>query len=324
LTRPNIHLQIDAISCCNLRCPSCLVTYNRQAIQGPLANKAIETEFLARILDKAVGECNVAGVCLYMYSDPMLHPRLPELINCVHQRNLRCLLSSNLNILRDPHAVMNANPDWIRVSVSGFCQEIYRRGHQNGDIERVKANMMRLAQARQLTGSKCEIEVYYIRYIDNGDDERAMQDYAHSLGFKFTGSWANISPVERIMALIDRPQAVNHADRTLLARMAVPLGEALAVTAKQPSPSCWLQDNYLSMDVEGNVYLCCAVSHENGNIIGNYLDLSISEIQNRQRHHSLCSPCKKLGIPDFYKMEKPEFDDIRNCVCLRVCNANDS
>ena len=143
--RPNIHIQIDALSCCNLRCPSCLVTVDRRTGQAPRVPRAIKPEFLARILDKAVGECDVAGVCLYMYSDPLLHPQLPELIDCIHKRNLRCLLSTNLNVLGNPGAIMTAGPEWIRVSVSGFSQEIYSRGHKNGNVEKVINNMRRLA-----------------------------------------------------------------------------------------------------------------------------------------------------------------------------------
>src|ERR1043166_7778035 len=100
-------------------------------------------------------------------------------------RGLVCPLSSNLNVLREPEALLAEHPDYLRVSVSGFTQEIYARGHREGDIERVKHNMGRLAAARDAVQSNTHIEVYYHRYADNAHELPLMQDFAASLGFPF-------------------------------------------------------------------------------------------------------------------------------------------
>ena len=74
-----------------------------------------------------------------------MHPEIPALVRAIKSRGLVCSLSSNLNVLREPEALLAEHPDYLRVSVSGFTQEIYARGHREGDIERVKHNMGRLA-----------------------------------------------------------------------------------------------------------------------------------------------------------------------------------
>jgi hypothetical protein len=45
------------------------------------------------------------------------------------------------------------------------------------------------------------------------------------------------------------------------------------------------------------------------NIAGNFLQLSLQEIQGRRREMMLCSSCLKLGIPDYF-LGHSEFDRI--------------
>ena len=69
------------------------------------------------------------------WTEPLLHPQIHELIGAVRARGVHCSISTSLNVLRAPDLLMQANPDWLRVSVSGFTQEIYARGHKADDIE---------------------------------------------------------------------------------------------------------------------------------------------------------------------------------------------
>src|SRR5436189_1720998 len=135
---------IDVFSYCNLRCPSCLVGAHYGAL-SEWPRGLMSSGVLGRILDKALRECRIEAVGLYNWTEPLLHPEIAALVRAVKSRGLVCSLSSNLNLLREPEALLAAHPDYLRVSVSGFTQEIYARGHREGDIEQVKHNMQRLA-----------------------------------------------------------------------------------------------------------------------------------------------------------------------------------
>src|SRR5262245_13408597 len=142
---------IDIFGYCNLRCPSCPVG-NWEDDASVFHHGAMSTALLESILDKAMAECTVAGVALFNWTEPLLHPAVHELIAVVRARAIHCSISTNLNVLRDPDLLMRANPDWLRVSVSGFTQEVYARGHAAGDVEVVKTNMRRLAEAKAQNG----------------------------------------------------------------------------------------------------------------------------------------------------------------------------
>jgi hypothetical protein len=242
-----------------------------------------------------------------------LNPNVNHLINVVRSYGLTCSISSNLNILKDPMGLLASGVDWIRISVSGFSQEIYGHYHKKGDIERVKYNMRRLAEARDELDAKSDIEVFFHKYLDNRDDEAKMKIFAESLGFRFVSAWAYLMPVEKMLAIAE-PESKNASeltdqDRDLISRLALSPEDALSVTRAKNNKDCPLYD-YLTIDIRGDVFLCCAASGKPQNQIANYLDTSLGDIYKAQLRHSLCGSCLKHGLPELYGHTDPKFEDI--------------
>jgi len=291
---------IDVISSCNLRCPSC-----------PIANwpKGFWTEgkglmepgLLNRIIRKALSECSVRCVNLYAYSEPLLHPRLPELIRVVKSYRLRCGVSTSLNVLREPDALLEAAPDEIVISVSGFYQHNYGITHAGGDIEVVKHNMIVLADAKRRLAAKTEIAVYFHKYLTNAEDLPLMKHFAESLGFKFEDSWAIMMPLEKVWAYVYPDTALaemTDTDREIVDRIAIPLHDVLEVASRGPVNSCSLQNGEVVLDVAGNAYLCCASAMDGKrNKLAPFLDTSLGDLQRLKRSHSLCRRCMAGGLP---------------------------
>lgn len=297
---------IDVFSYCNLRCPSCLVG----APYGALSDwprGLMSPELLGQILDKALRECRISAVGLYNWTEPLLHPRIAELVRAVKSRGLVCWLSSNLNVLRDPEGLLTENPDYLRVSLSGFTQPVYALGHREGDIEVVKENMRRLAAAHRAVESKTHIEVYYHRYADNSHELAPMAEFGQSLGFHFASTLAYVTTVEKIIAISRGDKSPE--DEALLSRLAVPLDQALAITSAIKRDSCYLLEDIVVLDVQGNAMLCCGSSMARVNRIGNFLDMPLAELQRRRRAMTLCASCLQLGLPDYFAGH-PEFEKI--------------
>jgi pyruvate-formate lyase-activating enzyme len=299
---------IDVFSHCNLRCPSCLVG-NKYGDIAAWPRGLMAPEYLGKILDKAQSECEIEVVGLYNWTEPLLHPDLPSLVREVKVRNLRCSLSSNLNVMRDPERLLAENPDHFRVSLSGFTQAVYEIGHREGNIEVVKRNMERLAKARAATNAKTQIEVYYHRYLHNVDETALMEEFSKSLGFEFNTHLAFLTTVEKIIAFSE-----GHAtpeDQKIIDRFALPLDRALEVTAReQRSSTCFLLENVVALDVKGNAMLCCGSSMESVNVIANFLELPLTELQRQRGQKALCQSCMKLGIPDYFFQSSPELHRI--------------
>jgi pyruvate-formate lyase-activating enzyme len=298
-TRPRFSVYIDVFGYCNLRCPTCPVG-NWEDDPAVFHHGLMSKTFLETTLDKAMRECIVAGVGLFNWTEPLLHPAIHELVATVRSRGIHCSISTTLNVLRDPDLLMQASPDWLRVSVSGFAQEVYSRGHSGGDIEKVKTNMRRLADAKRSTGATTDMEVYFHKYVDNEADEAPMKAFAGALGYRFVTDWALMMPLEKTLTIADpsNPRAtLTRDDHATIDRLALKTAQALALSSKHPVTSCSLRDDFIVLDVNANATLCCTCLASKANTVGNFLSTPIDAIQSARRSHPLCRPCMSLGFP---------------------------
>ena len=290
------NIEVLGMGQCNLRCPSC-PTGNFREVNNPAG--AMDPELLRKIMAKAISECVVTGVGLFNWAEPLLHPKIGELVRIVQHHRVPCLLSANLNDIRNLEAALEANPAELRVSVSGFTQETYGVTHRGGSIETVKENMKELARLLKQTKATTRIEVHYHRYKNNLDDEIRMKDYATKLGFAFSAAWALFMPLEKILAYIENDPllaTITADDYALLDKLALPVREALAAVAPYRDSPCILQGDQVTLDFRGNTMLCCAVYDASQYGVGEFLTTRLADIQARKESHPMCARCAKNGI----------------------------
>ena len=267
---------------------------------------------LDKILEKAKKESHVSEFGLYNWADPLLHPKLPELVKVVNEHGVTCSLSTNLNRLRDADELMRSNPSLLIISLSGFHQETYGLTHRRGDIETVKKNMLVLADAKIKTGSKTKISVSFHRYLSNLSEEEPLKNLAKELDFSFEPCWANWLPLEKVLAASGNTSygVITPQDKDLLQNLAVPLYIALDSAKKVSSPRCYLNENIITLNYRGDIQLCCGVYDSSRFTIGNYMALSLSQIQAARRAHSACSDCMKNGVHDYFLYNIPNLDSL--------------
>ena len=303
-------IDIDIVGACNLRCPSCP--------QGNIKDYRLPHGFMApevlkRIVEKAGSECRKVQVSLFNWAEPMLHPRLPELIRIIQDAGIPCHLSSNLNILRNIDAIMAANPASFRISSSGFSQEMYGRTHRGGDIERVKKHVVELAEAKKRNNATTRICIYYHRYSHNLKEESLMREFATGLGVHFQAVWALFFPLEKILAyageeVCDFP--LTEEDHDMIDCLALPLQEALAASRKYGSRPCSLREDAISLDFRGDFTLCCGVFDARKYTLGNYIDTPLAEIQRLRRSHPMCGLCMRRGCHVYMTFGIDEMDEL--------------
>lgn len=114
---------------------------------------------------------------------------------------------------------------------------------------------------------------------------------------------------------------LSEEDRELIDRLALDPEQALAITRETKTEGCNLYD-FLTIDIRGDLYLCCASSGSPKNRLGSYLDMGIAEIREKQHHHALCGPCMEQGLPALYGHSDPRFDEIgENAIAARQSGA---
>jgi len=187
-------------SACNLFCPTC-TKGNQRPVDGlRYEHKSgfMDMDLMEKILAKIASENPNAIVFTYGNREPMLHPQLPECITAIHRHGLHPEMSTNLNVIKRLDDLLAAKPDLIIISLSGFTQEVYVKGHAGGKIERVKENMRTIAETnnRIPEAKRVRIAVNYHVYNDNEHEIAPMRAYALNLGLEFFTSVARAISME--------------------------------------------------------------------------------------------------------------------------------
>lgn len=291
-----MNMYIDIVGACNLSCPSC-----------PMGNsenlnfkKAMQLDMFRQIVEKARSE-GVRTIFLYNWTEPLVHPKIGEFIEIINAAGMASGISTNLNLAKNMEKALLAEPSYFRISLSGFYQETYQKGHVGGDIEVVKQNMIALHEIKQRLGLSTRVDVYYHRYLDNIDEEALMRDFSARLGFVFTTGYSVMMPLEKTLAIVERDSSVTATDYETLKRLALPPYDDLVnVMQQHPKQACRLKDDWLVIDCSGNTVLCCTIFNQTEYQVGKYLDMPLAELTRRKSTQpncvDMCNRCAKKGL----------------------------
>ena len=286
---------IDVAGTCNLRCPTCPVG-NSELAGRPrgLMNYGL----FERIIDKIVREkpCATPIVNLYNWGEPLLNPELPRMIALLRRRGLRAALSSNLNIKRGLEEVIAANPDELKISLSGFTNETYERAHAGGDLARLKANMRLIRSYLDRHKATTRVWVGHHIYRSNQAQVPEVRAFCAELGFDYHPINAFYMSLERLIDYLEgRP---NPRDKGIIDDLLRKPEEIPRAAAARRSGrfDCELRFNQTVINHDGSVALCCTV-YDRENMLGvNFLDADFAELEARKYVHPFCETCYRHGL----------------------------
>lgn len=305
--KSKLHFYIDIVGSCNLRCPSCPVGNSANVAN---AHGVMSPDTLNRIIEKATEECIVTAISLFNWTEPLLHPRLDEMVRIVNKYGVPCAVSTNLNISNPEHyrKLLEASPNILRISLSGFSQEKYSLTHRGGSIEKVKNNLETLLQLKEKSRSTTRVVLAFHRYISNLDEENEIKAYCENLGLVFLPVNALMLPLEKVLAFCGESSfsTITQDDEKLIANLALPLKPALTLASGTEADSCKLLEQQVTLNCKGEALLCCAAYDEKKFVVGNYLKNSLEVIQKARRQHEACSTCLKHGASNYFLYKIPE------------------
>lgn len=317
---------VELNSGCNLRCPTC-TKGNTETVDGKKydhLNGFMDMDLMERILDKLKAENPEAIVFMYGNSESWLHPKLPECITAIRQRGLNPQMSTNLNYIQRVHDTLAARPEYIIISLSGFTQEVYVRGHAGGDIDKVKLNMAVVSEANALLETPVNIAVNYHVYDYNQHEVEAMREYATKLGFGFFTSIARAISMENAVQYCRSkdehatPYEVQEGQpdwnhllppvtptyQKTMEHLLVPPTEAREMYKDVPmSRVCPVGAGSLFTFIrhDGKLQLC-ACTADRRITLGYYMDMTPDEMIEKRTGHSFCGQCMKYRMPGYFML----------------------
>jgi MoaA/NifB/PqqE/SkfB family radical SAM enzyme len=191
-----LHMNIELTSYCNLRCPIC-PTGAREMNRRP---EAMEVELFERLMAE-VGPY-LLTMSLWGWGEPLLHPRLADILRVARQYPVASLLSTNGQKLNDDRIIdtLIAHPPTVLiVAIDGLTDETNSRFRAGARLEPALSGVRRLAELKRRNGLK--LPVLHMRYIPMKHNEHEvplLSTFAREAGFDL----ATI----RTLSIIDAPE----------------------------------------------------------------------------------------------------------------------
>lgn len=142
-------LHVGVTTQCNLHCPACPTGTGSLGRPG----EHLDFDLYRRTVDALSG--SLLFMLFWDWGEPLLHPRLPEMIAHAGKSHIRTVISTNGNAANSPKRIeglVSAGPTTIIVCVDGADQETYQTYRRGGQLQRVLLTIQRLAEAKERLG----------------------------------------------------------------------------------------------------------------------------------------------------------------------------
>lgn len=176
-----LHLQIELVNNCNLHCPVC-PTGIGEVMRPP---KAIDVRLFEQVMDE-LGQA-LLTVSLWAWGEPLLHPRLPEILRIAQKYPVAFFLSTNgqrLNDERILNALIDYPPTFLIVAIDGLTNETNSQFRVGAKLEPLLAGVRRLAELKCERGAT--FPILHMRHIlmkHNEHEYSRLQEFARDNGF---------------------------------------------------------------------------------------------------------------------------------------------
>jgi hypothetical protein len=272
--KATMKISIELINACGMRCPTC--PRGRRQIKNDADQRCTQQQ-LRDLLEKVRTQTPITWIALYRWSDPLLHPELPELGRIAANFGPVCISTTGNHQKCDVPELSTVPWSKFVVPFSGWTQETYGATHAGGEVERSKAFVERIASL----GLRNR-EVTFHRYKHNIHEEGAVKRFARQTGCKFTPIWATHLGVEPNLAGASEPHVIFTPEE--------------AQHLYQRSHECFMQTTCLDLWPNGNVITCAASS---GGAVANLFEQPLAKVMEAKRTAELCTACMAKGIHSY-------------------------
>ncbi|MBA4416603.1 MAG: hypothetical protein C0392_01640 [Syntrophus sp. (in: bacteria)] len=287
--------QIDVSGMCNLRCISCpRGNWPRHRKPGFMS-----AETYGRLVDKILRDDPWTGILtLYNWGEPLLNQALPEIINITRQKGLLSAISSNLSMKKDFEDVVQAGPDWFRISNSGWGAN-YETTHTGANWDIFLANCMKLSDYRQRHHPEMLVEFFFHIYSHNREDFSKIQALCDELDFTLRYRHAALAPLDNI-ALVDQGAPTTDAAKMTGELQFLQVKDVMKIARDEKSRPCFFMD-HLWIDWDLSIAHCMEWYDPALTLLDkDFLSASLDEIEAARISSEHCRKCMEKGIHRAY------------------------
>ena len=159
---PPFFLAIEPTNFCNLKCPAC------PSGTGQLTRKKgyMDIELFENIIIQQK-KCLI-NIILHFQGEPLLHPKLSEMIGFANKNKIYTMFSTNAQILANNITqICESGLDKIIISLDGLTQETYNKYRVNGDITKVFDALQKLSELDKKYRPEIELQFLVFRHNEH-------------------------------------------------------------------------------------------------------------------------------------------------------------
>jgi MoaA/NifB/PqqE/SkfB family radical SAM enzyme len=150
LVPPPDRLYIESTNICNLSCIMCPTGRQEQVRRKGI----MDFDLFRAIVDEMAP--HVQATTLHIWGEPLLHPRLLDMIAYCRTKGLRSEISTNATLLNEERSkqILDAGLGAIYLCLDGMRPETYEAIRVNADYEKTNAHIRRFLELKQAGGYK--------------------------------------------------------------------------------------------------------------------------------------------------------------------------
>jgi sulfatase maturation enzyme AslB (radical SAM superfamily) len=305
---------------CILQCPSCPT--GRKNFISQKALKYTPRDTCIKIFRKVLNIYGKQTFYLHIWNEPLIHPQIHEVLAALYSFGHTAFASSNLNLKQDWGKLLNAPAlKVLVVSMSGYHQKTYERGHRGGNVELVLNNIKEIG--KHTRDSQTQVVLNFHQYKDNEEDAAILESLCNEYGIIFKPYLASLLQDhihEDVVAGSPRWKQNSDAMELVLPRLKFQPFPFTSISNVAPVP-CHSQNHVLVLDYEGNICTCTHKGPEDPNRLGNFLTMTKDEIDKAKKEAPVCVECRKLGLHLEYAFacffERPSRDSSETIALLK-------
>lgn len=172
-------LQIEPYGGCNIRCSMCF----QGKMRLPADKDLLDFDLYCRIIDEV--SPYTPRLYLYWRGEPMLHPRLGDMIAHARKRGLYVFVSTNAVLLDEKRAqeFIDVGLDFLLVGFDGATKTSYEKMRRGAKFETILANIKNLISLKREQRSLLpHVSLQFIISAINKGELQAFRNLAQDIG----------------------------------------------------------------------------------------------------------------------------------------------
>ncbi len=252
--------QLEPTNACMMNCIMCPRKNMKRKI------KYMDIEFFKKIIDQAKWNYQMF---LHHFGDPLMHPKIDEMIKYVAKKGIKAQISVNPKLLSEKMSekLIDSGLDMIMISIDGIDDKTYKyfRG-KNADYEEAVENINNFLRIKNKKNSSVKVIISLVRMKANKKDVE-----------KFEKMWKK-KGVNQV--LIKQFTTFDGSDKVIMEQGDKDtLTDQFKTNKRQYCSEPWMG---ITITAEGNVVPCC-YDYDEKYIIGNLKKESLEQIWNNEK-----------------------------------------